>query len=84
MAASGLQTKVAQWWPIPKQKKTMVAHVAHSVVISFKFSHQNEAMNINQNEIIITLRICLTEKLATKSYELAIIDCGLQTNVAQW
>ena len=39
----------------------MVAHVAHSFVSSIKFWDQNEAMNLNQNEIIITLRIYFSE-----------------------
>ena len=41
-------------------------------------------MNLNQNEIIITIRICFSDKLATKSYEFLMIDCGLQTKVAWW
>ena len=39
----------------------MVAHVVHSFAISFKFWEQNDAMNLNQKEIIITLRICLSK-----------------------
>ena len=35
----------------------MVAHVAYSFASGIKFWDRNEAMNFNQNEIIITLRI---------------------------
>ena len=44
-----------------KQWKTMVAHVANSFASRIKIWDQNEAINLNQNEIIITLRIYLTE-----------------------
>ena len=40
----------------------MVAHVAHSFASSIKIWDHKEAMNLNQNEIIITLRIYLSEK----------------------
>ena len=53
-----------------KQWKTMVAHVAHSFASRIKFWDQNEAMNLNQNEIIITLRIYLSENWAKTSDEL--------------
>ena len=61
----------------------MVAHVAKSFAISFMFWDQNEAMSWKENEIIITFRICFTEKLATKSYEFVIIDCGLPVGYRQ-
>ena len=48
----------------------MVAHVAHSFGICTKIWDQNEAMNLNQNEIIITLRIYLSENWAKTSDEL--------------
>ena len=40
----------------------MVADVVHSFASSIKIWDHNEAMNLNQNEIIITLRIYLSEK----------------------
>ena len=55
----------------------MVADVAHSFSSSIKIWDQTEAMNLNQNEIIITLRICLSEKWAKKSYEFVITVCEL-------
>ena len=45
----------------------MVAHVAYSFASGIKFWDQNEAMNLNQNDIIITLRIYLSENWAKKS-----------------
>ena len=39
----------------------METHVAHSFASSVKIWDHNEAMNLNQNEIIITLRIYLSE-----------------------
>ena len=39
----------------------MAAHVAHSIASSIKIWDQNEAMNLNQNKIIMTLRIYLSE-----------------------
>ena len=48
----------------------MVAHVAHSFESSIKIWDHNEAMNLNQNEIIITLRIYLSENWAKTSDEL--------------
>ena len=51
----------------------MVAHVAHSFASRIKTWDQTEAMNLNQNEIIITLRIYLSEKWAKKSSEFVII-----------
>ena len=61
----------------------MVAHVAHSFPSRIKISDQNEAMNLNQNEIIITLRINLSEKWAKKSYEVVIIVYGLLVGYRQ-
>ena len=55
----------------------MVAHVAHSFACRIKTWDQNEAMNLNQNEIIITLRIYLSENWAKRSYEFLIIAYGL-------
>ena len=48
----------------------MVAHVAHSFASSIKIWDHNEAMNLNQNEIIITLRIYLSENWAKTADEL--------------
>ena len=48
----------------------MVAHVARSFASRIKFWDQNEAMNLNQNEIIITLRIYLSANWAKTSDEL--------------
>ena len=79
----GLQANVAQLEPILKQWKTMVAHVAHNFAISFKFWDQNEAMNLNRNKIIITLRSCFSYKLAAKSYEFVIIVDGLPVGYRQ-
>ena len=66
----------------------MVAHVAHSFGSRIKIWDQNEAMNLNPNEIIITLRIYLSEKWAKASYEFVItvygLPVGLPTKVAQW
>ena len=39
----------------------MVAHAAHSFASSIKTCDQNEAMNFDKNEIIITIRIYLSE-----------------------
>ena len=47
----------------------MVAHVAHCFASSIKIWNHNEAMNLNQNEIIIKHRIYLSEKWAKTSYE---------------
>ena len=47
----------------------MVAHVARSFASRIKFWDQNEAMNLNRNEIIFTLRIYLSENWAKTSYE---------------
>ena len=55
----------------------MAAHVAHSFPSRIKSSDQNEAMNLNQNEIIITLRIYLSDNCLWAT-------SGLQTKVAQW
>ena len=40
-------------------------------------------MNLNQNEIIITLRIYLSEKCAKRSYEFLIITYGLPVGYRQ-
>ena len=48
----------------------MVAHVGHAFASRIKKWDQNEAMNLNQNEIIITLRIYLSENRAKTSYKL--------------
>ena len=61
----------------------MVAHVAHSFAHGIKFRDQNEAMNLNQNEIIITLRIYLSEKWIKMSYEFVIIVYGLPVGYRQ-
>ena len=50
----------------------MVAHVADSFASRIKTWDQNEAMNLNQNDIIITLRIYLSANWAKKSYEFLI------------
>ena len=47
----------------------MVAHVARSFASSIKIWDHKEAMNLNQNEIIIKLKIYLSEKWAKTSYE---------------
>ena len=61
----------------------MVAHVAYSFASRIKISDQNEAMNLNQNEIIITLRINLSEKWGKKSYQVVIIVYGLPVGYRQ-
>ena len=55
----------------------MVADVAHSFAGSIKIWDRNDLMNLNQNEIIITLRIYLSEKWPKKSYEFVIVVYGL-------
>ena len=55
-ATSGLQTKVAHRQPTLRQKKTMVAHVAHSFAIQTKFRNQIEPMISYRNETMIKLR----------------------------
>ena len=55
----------------------MVAHVAHSFASRIKILDQNEAMNLSLIEIIITLRIYLSEKRAKRSYEFVITVYGL-------
>ena len=65
----------------------MVAHVAHCLANSIKIWDQDEAMNLNLNDIIMTLRIYLSEKMSQK----VIWSCdsslwattGLQTKVEQ-
>ena len=47
----------------------MVAHVARSFASSFKIWDHNEALNLNQNEIIIKLKTYLSDKWAKTSYE---------------
>ena len=61
----------------------MVAHVAHSFGISIKIWDQNEAMNLNQNETIITFRIYLSENWAKTSYKFVIIVNGLPVGYRQ-
>ena len=61
----------------------MVAHVAHRFASTIKIWDQNEAMNLNQNEIIITLRIYLSENWAKTSDEFVIIDYGLPVGYRQ-
>ena len=61
----------------------MVAHVAHSFANSIKIWDHNEAMNLNQKEIIITLRIYLSEKWAKTSHEFVIIVYGLPVGYRQ-
>ena len=61
----------------------MVAHVAHSFASWIKIWDQNEAMNLNPNEIIITLRIYLSENWAKTSYELGITVYGLPVGYRQ-
>ena len=55
----------------------MVANVAHSFASRIKIWNRNEAMNLNQNEIIIRLRIFLSEKWVKKSDEFVIVVYGL-------
>ena len=50
----------------------MVAHVAHTFASSIKIWDHHEAMNLNENETFITLRIYLSEKWAKTSYEFVI------------
>ena len=61
----------------------MVAHVAHSFGIIIKIWDQNEAMNLNQNETIITLRIYLSEEWAKTSHEFVITVYGLPVGYRQ-
>ena len=61
----------------------MVAHVAHSFSNSIKTWDQNEAMNLNLKEIIMTLRIYLSEKWVKKSYEVVIVVYGLPVGYRQ-
>ena len=61
----------------------MVAHVAHSFANTIKIWDQNKAMNLNLNEIIMTLRIYLSEKWAKKSYEVVIVVYGLPVGYRQ-
>ena len=61
----------------------MVAHVAHSFASRIKILDQNEAMNLSLNEIIITLRIYLSEKRAKTSYEFLITVYGLPVGYRQ-
>ena len=61
----------------------MVAHVAHCFASSIKIWDHNEAMNLNQNEIIITLRIYLSENWAKTSYEFVITVYGLPVGYRQ-
>ena len=61
----------------------MVAHAANSYASRIKIWDQNEAMNLNQNEIIITLRIYLNEKWAKTSHESVIIVYGLPVGYRQ-
>ena len=61
----------------------MVAHVARSFASSIKIWDHNEAMNLNQSEIIITLRIYLSEKWAKTSYEFVITVYGLAVGYRQ-
>ena len=61
----------------------MVAHVAHSFAIRIKIWDQNEAMNLNQNEIIIILRIYLSENWAKTSNEFVMIVYGLPVRYRQ-
>ena len=56
----------------------MVAHVANSFASRIKIWDQNEAMNLNRNEIIIILRVYLSENWAETSYEFVIIVYGYQ------
>ena len=55
----------------------MVAHVAHTFASSIKIWDHNEAMNLNENETFITLRMYLSEKWAKTSYEFVITVYGL-------
>ena len=55
----------------------MVAYVGHGFASIIKIWDHNKAMNLNQNEIIITLRINLSEKWAKTSYEFVITVYGL-------
>ena len=57
--------------------------VAHSFASSIKIWDHNEAMNLNQNEIIITLRIYMSEKWAKTSEEDVITVYGLQLGYRQ-
>ena len=61
----------------------MVAHAAHSFASSIKICDQKEAMNLNQNEIIITLRIDLSEEWAKTSHEFVITVYGLPVGYRQ-
>ena len=61
----------------------MVAHVAHFFASSIKIWDQNQAMNLNQNEIIMTLRIYVSENWAKTSYEFVIIVYGLPVGYRQ-
>ena len=84
--ASGLQTKVAHRQPTLRQKKTMVAHVAHSFASKTKFQNQKEAMISDGNEEMIKLRNFQRENLMTKipeaSKSLRWATTGLQTKIA--
>ena len=85
-ATTGLQTKVAHREPTLRQKKTMVAHVAHSFVSKTKFRNQKEAMISDGHEEMIKLRNFQSENLLTKIREaskcLRWATSGLQRKVA--
>ena len=85
-ATSGLQTKVAHRQPTLRQKKRMVAHVAHSFASKTKFRNQKEATISYGNEDVIKLRNFQSENLLTKireaSKSLRWATSGLQTKVA--
>ena len=55
----------------------MVALVANSFASRIEIWNQNETMNLNQNEIIIILRVYLSENWAKTSYEFVIVVYGL-------
>ena len=61
----------------------MVADVAHIFASSIKIWDRKEVMNLNQNEIIITLRIYLSEKWAKKSHEFLIVVYRLPVGYRQ-
>ena len=86
-ATIGLRTKVAHLYPTLRQKKTMVAHVAHSFASKTKFGNQKEAIISYGNEDVIKLRIFQSENLLTKireaSKSLRWASSGLQTKVAR-
>ena len=61
----------------------MVAHVAHSFASRIKIWDQNEAMNLNENEIIITFIIYLSENWVKTSYEFVVVVYGLPVGYRQ-